>query len=94
MSTTVTNAAGVQTRQGRMRNGSETLAPIGEIAATIDNLSTKRRGAKRTISTSLPVSPDQDDVPTSPNIDDVFPSSESVATQVWTQMFQGHAFEN
>ena len=93
MSTTVINPAGVQTRQSRIRNNSDTLASIGEMAATIDNLSTRRRGTKRTISTSLPVSSDQDDVPTSPDVDNVFPSPESIAIQVWTHMFQGHAFE-
>ena len=48
MSTTVTNTSGVQTRQ-KLRSNSETLRPIREMAATLENLATRKRATRRTI---------------------------------------------
>ena len=89
----MTNPPGVQTRLSRARNNSDSLAPIEEMAATLDNLTTRRRGIKRTISTTLPSSPDQEDAPTSPNEESIFSTDETLASRVWSHVFQGHAFE-
>ena len=89
MSTTVTNTSGVQTR-GKLRSNSETLRPISEMAATLENLATRKRATRRTLPSRA--SPDHEDLPSSPPGDDVFVVPESIAAQVWNQIFQVNFF--